>query len=186
MGVVSNVHASSEESTLTNAKYSAETMIIDDEASLNNVSVMNRLVRTGSESVYEEKQEEIFAKITTYGTDCDGCYNVNGYGGTASGVKLSFQSVQQSDGTWRDGITYDGYYIVAANGSIPMGSIVEISNHGFSGAGLVEGESFYAMVLDRGAMTLNHFDLFIGSENSDIISINRGYSPTYKIVRYGY
>ncbi|NBK97651.1 MAG: hypothetical protein EOM50_06465 [Erysipelotrichia bacterium] len=147
---------------------------------------MNSLIQIGSETTFEKEEQPVFAKITTYGTDCNGCYNVDGFGGSAGGVKLSFHSVRQSDGTWKDGITYDGYYIVAANSSIPMGSIIEVSNHGLSGYGLVEGQPFYAMVLDRGAMTLNHLDLFVGSEKSNQLSINRNYSPTMKIVRYGY
>ncbi len=135
---------------------------------------------------FEKENPVVFAKITTYGTDCYGCYNENGFGGSASGVKLSFDAVRQSDGTWKEGITYDGYYIVAANSSIPMGSIIEVSNHGYSGKGLVPGEPFYAMVLDRGAMTLNHLDLFVGSEKSSGISVNRAYQPMMKVIRYGY
>lgn len=135
---------------------------------------------------YEKENPTVAVKITTYGTDCYGCYNENGFGGSASGVKLSFDAVKQSDGSWKDGITYDGYYIVAANSSIPMGSIIEISNHGYAGKGLVPGQTFYAMVLDRGAMTLNHLDLFVGSENSSGISIDRSYQPMMKVIRYGY
>lgn len=153
---------------------------------INNASVMNDLIQIGNETSFEQEEQPVLAKITTYGTDCYGCYNVDGYGGTAGGVKLSFNAVMQSDGTWKEGITYDGYYIVAANSSIPMGSIIEVSNHGLSGLGLIEGQPFYAMVLDRGAMTLNHLDLFVGSENSNALSINRSYRPTMKVVRYGY
>lgn len=136
---------------------------------------------------FEEENKAVYARITTYGVDCDGCYHKNGFGGTASGVKVSMNpSVRQSDGTWKTGITYDGYYIVATNTSIPLGSIIEVSNHGFNGYGLVEGQTFYAMVLDRGAMTLNHLDLFVGGEAGKGITINRAYTPTMKVIRYGY
>lgn len=136
---------------------------------------------------FEEENKAVYARITTYGVDCTGCYHNNGFGGTASGVKVSWNpSVRQSDGTWKTGLTYDGYYIVAANRSIPLGSIIEISNHGFNGYGLVEGQTFYAMVLDRGAMTLNHLDLFVGGEAGKGITINRAYMPTMKVIRYGY
>lgn len=137
--------------------------------------------------VADTSAEAVIAKITTYGVDCNGCYNVNGFGGTAGGVKVSTNpSVLQSNGTWLSGITYDGYYIVAANSSIPLGSIIEISNHGYNGYGLAQGQTFYAMVLDRGAMTLNHLDLFVGSEASNAITINGAYTPTMKVIRYGY
>lgn len=196
-GVVVNVHASSDVDEKTDANVSeevnetvssldAEEVVVENTGAISSEPVMNSLIQIGSETTFEKEEKPVFAKITTYGTDCIGCYNVDGFGGTASGVKLSFNSVRQSDGSWKDGITYDGYYIVAANSSIPMGSIIEVSNHGLSGLGLVEGQPFYAMVLDRGAMTLNHLDLFVGSENSNGLSINRNYSPTMKVVRYGY
>lgn len=191
-GVVINVEASTktnEEVQVATQNSSEAQMRVDvlEASTLTSDSVMNGLIQIGNETQFVEKEEPpTYAKITTYGTDCYGCYNSNGFGGTASGVKLSFDSVRQSDGSWKQGITYDGYYVVAANGSIPFGSIIEVSNHGFSGNGLVEGQPFYAMVLDRGAMTLNHLDLFVGSENNNSISINRSYSPTMKIVRYGY
>lgn len=191
-----NVHASSDEDNkateevveTTNADNleSTEEVTVENTGAISNDGVMNGLIQIGNENIFEKEEAPVFAKITTYGTDCIGCYNTDGFGGTASGVKLSFTSVRQSDGTWKEGITYDGYYIVAANYSIPMGSIIEVSNHGLSGYGLVEGQPFYAMVLDRGAMTLNHLDLFVGSENSNGLSINRSYSPTMKVVRYGY
>ena len=196
-GVVVNVHASSDTEELNakesvkssetvNSSEETEKTVIQNTGAFSTDSVMNGLIQIGNENTFEQENKPVLAKITTYGTDCNGCYNLNGYGGSAGGVKLSFDSVRQSDGSWKEGITYDGYYIVAANSSIPMGSIIEVSNHGLSGYGLVEGQPFYAMVLDRGAMTLNHLDLFVGSEKSNGLSINRSYSPTMKIVRYGY
>ena len=159
--------------------------------SLNQISEQTTFEQVKEEVIEAEpvasQAESTFAKITIYGVDCNGCYNENGFGGTAGGVKVSTNpSVLQSNGTWQTGITYDGYYIVAANSSIPMGSIIEISNHGFNGYGLVEGQPFYAMVLDRGAMTLNHLDLFVGSEANYALTINGSYTPTMKVIRYGY
>lgn len=139
------------------------------------------------ETTFEKEIKAVPCRITTYGVDCHGCYHSNGFGGTSSGVKVSWNpSVRQSDGTWKTGITYDGYYIVATNTSIPLGSIIEISNHGYNGYGLVEGQTFYAMVLDRGAMGVNHLDLFVGGEAGKGVTINRAYRPTMKVVRYGY
>lgn len=170
-------------------------MAVKSDEAMNSSNIRKTVNQIGQENTFEVKEEPkaevpsdapVMAKITTYGVDCYGCYNENGFGGTAGGVKVSLTSVQQSNGSWLEGITYDGYYIVAANSSIPMGSIIEVSNHGFSGYGLAEGQPFLAMVLDRGAMTLNHLDLFVGSQVSNGISINRNYTPTMKIVRYGF
>lgn len=164
-----------------------EKVVVDKHDNTMSTSAMhNDFISTSQNTIMEKENKAVVAKITTYGTDCFGCYNTNGFRGTATGVKLSFDSVRQSDGTWKEGITYDGYYVVAANSSIPFGSIIEVSNHGYSGLGLVEGQPFYAMVLDRGAMTLNHLDLFVGSEDGTGVSINRGYQPTMKVIRYGY
>lgn len=158
---------------------------MEDDGSMNTQAM--RLDVTGTANMeYEKVPQEVYARITTYGVDCFGCYSSNGYGGTASGVKLHENMVRQSDGTWLDGITYDGYYIVATNRGIPMGSIIEVSNHGFNGLGLQEGVTFRAMVLDRGAMGENHLDLFVGSERTNKIWINRSYAPTMKIIRLGY
>lgn len=99
-------------------------------------------------------------RLTAYGADCIGCGS-----GTAGGVKLNTTQVLQSDGTWLDGITYDGYYIVAADKKIPMYSILKISNHGYSGKGLQPQVPIYAMVLDRGGgVNGSHLDFFVGSE----------------------
>ncbi len=156
-------------------------------------AVYNAVEAVNAENVFEEKQltmlnsdEPVNAYITTYGTDCLGCYHTDGFGGTASGVKLSFTSVRQSNGVWLDGITYDGYYVIAANSAFPFGSIVEVTNHGYSGMGLVPNQPFKAIVLDRGAMTINHIDLFVGSESAYNVSVNRSYAPQIKLVRYGY
>lgn len=158
---------------------------VEDDGLMNTTAMRLDVIGTANME-YEKIPEEVYARITTYGVDCAGCYNSNGYGGSASGVKLHKNMVRQSDGTWLDGITYDGYYIVAANRGIPMGSIIEISNHGFNGYGLQEGVTFRAMVLDRGAMGENHLDLFVGSEACNDMHINRNYIPTMKIIRYGY
>lgn len=159
-------------------------LVADEKLSTNSLrSSFNQIQNT----TFEKEEQAVPARITTFGVDCTGCYHNNGFGGTSSGVKVSWNpSVRQKDGTWKTGITYEGYYIVATNRSIPLGSIIEISNHGFNGYGLVEGQTFYAMVLDRGAMTTNHLDLFVGGEAGKGITINRAYQPTMKVIRYGY
>lgn len=120
-------------------------------------------------------------RLTSYGADCVGCGT-----GTAAGVKLTTDEVRQSDGSWKSGITYDGYYIVAADATIPMYSILKISNHGYSGKGMDPNEPIYAMVLDRGGGVKGaHLDFFVGSEaeSGSVYSGNR--SATVEIVRVG-
>lgn len=127
-------------------------------------------------------------KTTLYGVDCYGC-NVreDGTGNTATGVQLNpAWGVMQSDGTWQSGLTYDGYYIIAMDASVPFYSIVEISNHGYSGMGFSPDQPIKCIVLDRGgAINGNHVDLYIGSEqNVNLINYD-GSTPTAKILRYG-
>lgn len=108
------------------------------------------------------------SRITRYGVDCDGCnMNSAGEGGTAAGVRVSTTAVQQGDGSWLPGITYNGYYIIATSSSIPMCSIVEISNHTVSGKGIEYNVPFRAIVLDRGgAIQGSKIDLFVGTETN--------------------
>lgn len=107
-------------------------------------------------------------QITRYGYDCVGCgVTDDDTAGTSAGVRLSGTSVRQADGTWKEGITYEGYYIVAADKALPLCTVIEISNHNFSGEGLEPKVPFKAIVLDRGgAITTNKLDLFIGSERN--------------------
>ena len=144
--------------------------------------------------IEKEKQEQeeraartFTARITTYGVDCYGCSNFNGRGGTSSGVALDmYQGVQQSDGSFQPGIQYGNYYVVAADPSVPMYSILKISNHGLSGSGITPDEPFYAIVLDRGgAIYGGHIDLYIGSENSAAVVPVSSAAPTVEIVQLG-
>lgn len=123
-----------------------------------------------SEIVYEYGSTAqigtVFAldKITKYGSDCGACNaDIHGYSGTASGVATGLTSIRQSDGNWKTGITYDGYYVVASSQNIPMCTVLQISNHTFYGMGLTPGEPFQAIVLDRGVKD-GILDLFVGSE----------------------
>lgn len=127
-----------------------------------------------------------FPKMTRYGSDCRGCNpDESGYSGTASGVAVGTGSVRQSDGTWRDGLTYDGYYIVASSKSLPMCTVLEITNHKYSGAGIEYGVPFKAIVLDRGVGD-GALDLFAGSESSlNTISVGRNSKPRATILEFG-
>jgi 3D (Asp-Asp-Asp) domain-containing protein len=114
-----------------------------------------------------ERGAYFFARvITRYGYDCVGCViALDGTAGTSAGIRLNGTHVRQSDGTWKEGITYDGFYIFAADRAYPHCTIVEITNHPFSGMGLLPGVPFRGIIVDRGsAITTNKLDLFSGSE----------------------
>lgn len=141
------------------------------------------------EEVAEEEDTSVFYPRTTlYGVDCYGCsMRGDGTGNTATGVLLNPSiGVMQSNGTWLPGLTYDGYYIIAADCSIPFYSIIEISNHGLSGMGFSPDVPIRAIVLDRGGgISGAHIDLYIGSE-ANIYQINRAKTqPVARIIRYG-
>jgi hypothetical protein len=106
-------------------------------------------------------------KIHRYGANCAGCAkNDTGISGTASGIPIGIQpSVRQMDGSTREGITYEGYYVLASDGALPLCTVVEIENHKFSGMGLSPGVPFKAIVLDRG-VSGRTLDLFIGDETN--------------------
>ncbi|QIK56554.1 hypothetical protein G7059_01200 [Erysipelothrix sp. HDW6A] len=112
-------------------------------------------------------------KITRYGANCNGCgVGADGRGSTSAGILVGDNEVRQRDGSWKTGVTYEGYYILATSSSIPLCSVVEISNHKISGAGVQPGVPFKAIVLDRGgAIQGSKLDLFVGHENNPQMSI---------------
>ncbi len=116
------------------------------------------------------------SRVTRYGYDCYGC----GYdestqrGGTAAGIQVGYNEVRQKDGTWKEGITYEGYYIIATSSSIPFCTVVEVSNHSISGYGIKPGVPFKAIVVDRGgAITGSKTDLYIGSQSDRTVNLGR-------------
>lgn len=135
----------------------------------------------------EESAQVFYPYITTYGVDCYGCGVDGSRGGTALGVSLDMNlGVQMPDGSWQPGIKYGNYYIVAADPSIPLCSILKISDHGLSGSGITPEEPYYAIVLDRGgAIYGNHIDLYIGSEDSGVIVPVMSTQAKAQIIREG-
>lgn len=124
---------------------------------------------------------------TTYGVDCYGCNFQNGQGNTAMGVKLDInKGVLLPDGSWQHGIRYGKYYVIAADPSIPMCSVLKVYDHGLHGSGISPEKPFEAIVLDRGgAIRGTHVDLYIGSENSGAIQKVSNSSPKAQILRLG-
>lgn len=151
------------------------------------VAATPRIIEFGTEMAVNTYFNPSFSR---YGLDCVGCSGqYTKTGGNAIGIKLDGEKgVQQSDGTWKKGITYDGYYMVAADKSIPFCSIIEVTNHNYSGEGLNPNEPFYAIVVDRGsAIKNNRLDFYIGLEgnlNKNVKVVSKK-TPVAKIVRLG-
>jgi len=126
-----------------------------------------------------------YPSFSRYGADCGGCtLSPQGTSGTASGAILGLGSVRQSDGAWKDGLTYDGYYVIATSASIPLCTIVEITDHSFTGSGLKPGVPFQAIALDRG-VSGSQIDLFVGSENNlNVIDYTKKSTPKATIIRF--
>ncbi|MCD7840825.1 MAG: G5 domain-containing protein [Erysipelotrichaceae bacterium] len=141
------------------------------------------------EDVIEEATDEIIryggisegttftGKLTTYGGDCSGC------GGTsASGVKLSASTgVNNSNSPY---LTYNGtkYYCLAADRSIPFGTIIKITNHNLN-----TNSTIYGIVVDRGgAITGSHIDIFNGSETGKTyFSGGTSNNTSYEVISVG-
>lgn len=130
---------------------------------------------------------EFFPKITSYGVDCYGCnISAEGTGGTSAGISIGLTSVKQPDGSWKSGVKYGDYYIVAADPSIPLCSVLTIYDHGITGHGITAGVPFKAIVLDRGgAIKGAKLDLFVGTEKTQQITNNRNVNTKVVIERVG-
>lgn len=133
---------------------------------------MDTIVETGT------VQEGAFftGKLTTYGGDCAG-----GNGTSSTGIKLSPISGVQGSNSAK--LTYNGrsYYCLAADPSIPFGTIIEISNHNLS----IESTA-YGIVVDRGgAIKGNVIDIFNGTEAGKYFRGGTSKNTQFKIVSVG-
>lgn len=112
-------------------------------------------------------------RLTTYGGDCSGCT-----GRTATGVTLNENGANNS-GTAQ--VYYNGgwYYVLAADSSIPFGTIIEISNHNLNLPSVI-----YGVVLDRGgAIRGGNIDIFYGSESgTKFFTGGTSYNTQFRIV----
>lgn len=125
-------------------------------------------------------------RITRYGYDCVGCKPNGDRGGTAGGIGVGNNEVRQPNGKWTPGITYAGYYIIASSKSLPMCSIVEISNHTISGYGIKSGVPFKAIVADRGSAIQNSkTDLFVGSEKDKTVKMGKKKTVDIRVIKVG-
>ena len=115
-------------------------------------------------------------RLTTYGGDCAG-----GNGTSSTGIKLS--PITGVQGSNSPKLTYNGrsYYCLAADPSIPFGTIIEISNHNLS----IESTA-YGIVVDRGgAIKGNKIDIFNGTEAGKYFTGGTSNNTQFRIVSVG-
>lgn len=125
-------------------------------------------------------------RLTRYGFDCGGCsVNSQGFSHSASGVAFSANAIRQNDGSWQEGYTYHGYYVFAANSKYPLCTTFLIYDHPYSGSGIVQGQPIKGIVLDRGGLPEDLFDLFVGSEHNLDTIRNVGSSKDARLVITG-
>lgn len=125
-----------------------------------------------------QKGTTFTGRLTTYGGDCTGCG-----GSSASGLKLSpVTGVNNSNSPY---LTYKGkkYYCLAADRSIPFGTVIKIYNHNLN-----TESTIYGIVVDRGgAIKGNKIDIFKGSEGSGkkYFSGGTSHNTKFEIVSIG-
>jgi len=114
---------------------------------------------------------EFTGTLTGYGPDCKGCSGV---------VACSPNPNVRNNSIYYNDKEYGKIRILAADRSIPCGSIVKISNFKFI------DDDFYGIVLDRGSSIVGlTMDLLYPSE-SDTVVIGRQYKINFQIVRWGW
>ncbi len=170
-----------------NNKISITTSNINSVKSLQAVHIVNKY-----NSIKEiEKQKEIplyqsfneamamassnpvafIGKLTAYGPDCLGCS-----GNSACPPRQNFKN----GNIYFDDQVYGKVRVVAADRSIPCGSIVKIS--GIS----IYSEPILAIVMDRGgAVTGNHMDLLFTSQ-SNLEGFTTSNNIKFELIRYGW
>ena len=115
-------------------------------------------------------------KLTTYGGDCAG-----GNGTSSSGISLSPTTGVKGSNSAK--LSYNGgsYYCLAADPSIPFGTIIKITNHN-----LGIGSTAYGIVVDRGgAIKKNHIDIFNGTEAGKYFRGGSSSNTQFEIVSVG-
>ena len=115
-------------------------------------------------------------KLTTYGGDCAG-----GNGTSSSGISLSPTAGVKGSNSAK--LSYNGgsYYCLAADPSIPFGTIIKITNHNLG----IESTA-YGIVVDRGgAIKKNHIDIFNGTEAGKYFRGGSSSNTQFEIVSVG-
>lgn len=115
---------------------------------------------------------EFTGTLTGYGPDCKGCTGV---------VYCAPHPNVQNNNIYYDDKEYGTIRILAADYSIPCGSIIKISNYKFNNY-----KDFYGIVLDRGSAIVGlTMDLLYESED-DTIVVGRNYNIKFSIERWGW
>ena len=136
----------------------------------------DNLVVVEQQVVVSEKQtnsnilDSFDGTMTAYGSDCFGCSGI-----TASGFDIRNNNIYYQDKT------FGKIRIVAADRSIPFGTVVRIN-------GLkIYDEPILAVVLDRGSVIKGKLmDLAFGSENDELVRKVGRSNVKYDILRYGW
>jgi len=119
----------------------------------------------------QNKRISFVGTLTGYGPDCVGCSGVVGC--------APYPNVENGN-IYHEDSEYGKIRILAADRSIPCGSIVKISNYKF-----IESD-FYGIVLDRGSSIVGlTMDLLHESE-ADTVIIGRQYNINFEIIRWGF
>lgn len=175
--------------------YMVETyrLVYDDKGNLLSKTLLSdkTVIQSAVPAIYSNGQKLepgayfVSSRSTAYGVDCALCSGRDtGIGATASGIRVSTTAVLQDNGEWLDGITYEGYYIIATSQNIPLCTVVEIKDHSYSGYGLEPGKPFEAIVLDRGVGG-TAIDLFAGSEFEGELTNGKNRTPTVTVLKMG-
>ena len=110
-------------------------------------------------------------KLTAYGPDCPGCS-----GNSACPPRQNFKN----GNIYFEDQVYGTVRVVAADKSIPCGSIVRISGIN------IYSEPILAIVMDRGgAVNGNHMDLLFTSQ-SNLEGFATSHNIKFEIIRYGW
>ena len=119
----------------------------------------------------KNKKIEFTGTLTGYGPDCKGC-------GGKTGCSPR-QDVRNGNIYYTD-TKYGKIRILAADKSIPCGSIIKVSNYPY-----INGD-FYGIVLDRGSAIKGlTMDLLYNSEQ-ETRNLGRAYNINFQIERWGY
>ena len=117
-------------------------------------------------------QIEFNGTLTGYGPDCPGCLGM---------VYCKPNPNVQNGNIYYNDKSYGKIRILAADYSIPCGSIIKIENFKF-----IKGDSFYGIVLDRGSAIVGlTMDLLYSSEKDTII-IGRQKNIHFTVERWGW
>lgn len=161
-------------SNINSVKSIQSTRIINSTNLADSLSYKTKLVTNTSDikKYGGNYQVEFNGTLTGYGPDCPGCSGV---------VACRPNPNVKNSNIYFEDSTYGKIRILAADYSIPCGSIIKISNFKF-----VDGNEFYGIVLDRGSAIVGlTMDLLYPSENDTLI-IGRQYNIHFAIQRWGW